>query len=174
MRENAKRLFGEPLRMKDVMLKKKENFSLKIKEGYTLDTDLSFVDPQEALEMIEKNNVSGFIELIMKNKNMSFADIMSTEAEPKGIFYQVNYIAVYFVVAGAVAAVVIDVVRDAKDANTQKMKIRLANNEFTTALIAAALEFGGQSFAQKVGQLYLAMVNDYFLQNENTDVVYAN
>ncbi|MDU0320679.1 MULTISPECIES: hypothetical protein [unclassified Enterococcus] len=174
MRESGARLFGEPLRMKSEKAKEKDFFSLKVKENYMPDIDLSFINSQKALVMVEKNNVSEFIELVMESKNLSFHDIMSTEAEPKGIFYQVNYIAVYFVIAGAVAAAVIDVVRDAKDANVQKMKIRLADNEFTTLLIAASLEFGGLSFAQKVGKLYLTMVNDYFLENEGKDVVYAN
>lgn len=50
------------------------------------DIDLSFINSQKALVMVEKNNVSEFIELVIESKNLSFHDIMSTEAEPKGIF----------------------------------------------------------------------------------------
>lgn len=174
MRKTGNRLFGEPLRMKNEEFKKEDIFSLKVKENYMPDMDLSFVNSEKAKILVEENNVSGFINLIMANKKLSFADIMATEAETKGVFYQVNYVAVYFVLAGAVAAIVIDVVRDNNDVNIQKTKLRLANNEFATALIASALEFGGLNFAQKVGKLYLGMVNDYYLENGNMDLNYAN
>lgn len=174
MRESGKRLFGEPLRMKKEIVDKETNLYLKIKENYMPNMDFSFIDSEQATLLADKNNVAGFIDLIMEGKQLSFSDIMATEAETKGVFYQVNYIAVYFVLAGAVAAVVIDVVRDAKDGNVQKMKVRLANNEFATALIAASLEFGNLQFAQKVGKLYLNMVNDYYIENTNMDFNYAN
>lgn len=174
MRKTSDRLFGEPLRMKKEGIKKEDIFSLKVKENYMPGMDLSFVDSEKAKLLVEGNNILGFIDLIMDNKKLSFSDIMATEAETKDVVYQVNYVAVYFVLAGAVAAIVIDVVRDDKDVNIQKMKLRLANNEFSTALIASALEYGGLKFAQKVGKLYLGMVNNYYLENEDMDLNYAN
>lgn len=133
------------------------------------DIDLSFNDSQKALVMVEKNNVSEFIELVMESKNLSFPDIMSTEAEPKGIFYQVNYIAVYFVIAGAVAATVIYVVRDV---NVQKMKIRLADNKFTTFLIAASLEFGRDVLELMNVSTPEVFYNDYQLINKEQILVF--
>ncbi|MCM6878381.1 hypothetical protein [Enterococcus faecium] len=54
MRKSGARLFGEPLRMKSEKAKKKGFFSLKVKENYMPDIDLSFINSQKALVMVEK------------------------------------------------------------------------------------------------------------------------
>lgn len=173
---SSTRIFGEPLSMK------KEFHESGTTKKFTLKTDVSrlaestitypqgtksetidFANSIEATLLAKAGDTEGFIQRVFALEQIDMVGVLSADATPEtqaGWFYDVNYVAVYFAALGAVALIVIDVTRTG--AEDQKFILNHNNKPFITALLGAAKQAGGISFAEKVAKVFAVKMLDAF------------
>jgi len=151
MRDNSERLFYEPISSSN------KDFS-----GNIFEIPVSFekeningktlINDSYAKALAKSSKVSEFIKLCMSENNWDYEKLLgelNKGSKANGWFYKVGFAAVYFAVAGAVAAVVIDV------AGTRQEDDKLFQNKYLVDTIRFANHYGGVSFASKVSQKLL-------------------